>query len=102
MAAKALDTTPLGGTGWDTSILGTKGGKLALKGSLDQTDATGQQALITAFFAGTLVSNVILSPDGVKTYTMSCWVTDFKPAVAATSKADFDFTLLPTGTITPA
>jgi predicted secreted protein len=102
LARKILDTTALGGTGWDTSILGTAGAKLSLKGSLDQTDTNGQQAIITAFFAGTLLSNVILSPDGVKTYTMNCWVSDYKPASPATGKADFDFTLTVTGAVTAA
>jgi hypothetical protein len=102
MAAKVLDTTALGGTGWDTSILGTLGGKLSLKGSFDYTDTNGQAAIVLAFFAKTLLSGVVFTPDGVKNYTFNCWVTDFKPATAATSKADFDFTLLPTGTITPS
>ncbi len=102
LAAKSLDTTSLGGNGWETSIMGTLGGKLALKGSLDQSDTNGQQAIITAFFGRTLLSGVVFSPDGVKTYTFNCWVTDFHPASPATGKADFDFTLLPTGAVTAA
>jgi predicted secreted protein len=103
MAAKALDTTSLGGNGWDTFIMGTLGGKLALKGSLDQTDAAGQQTIITAFFARTTVANVIFSPDGTKTYTIAlCYVTDYHPATPATGKNDFDFTLLVTGAVVAA
>jgi predicted secreted protein len=99
---KELDTTSLGGNGWETFILGTLSGKIALKGSLDQTDTTGQQAIISACFNRTLLTNVIFSPNGTNTFTMSCWVTNVKISDAATAKSDFDFSLRPTGAVTMA
>jgi predicted secreted protein len=101
--AKELDTTSLGGNGWETFIMGTLSGKIALKGSLDQTDTNGQQAIITAFFNRTSLTNVIFSPDNVKTYTIAtCWVTNLKMSDPATGKLDFDFSLRPSGQIVAA
>lgn len=101
-AAKQLDTTSLGGNGWDTFIMGTLGGKVACKGAFDQTDTTGQAAVQSAFFGRTLLSGVVFSPDGVKTYTFNAWVQDYKPGAAVAGLATIDFTLLPTGSIVPA
>lgn len=101
-AAKQLDTTSLGGNGWDTFVLGTLGGKLALKGAFDQTDTNGQAAVQAAFFGRTLLSGVVFSPDAIKTYTMNTWVLDYKPGATVNGLATIDFTLLPTGAITPA
>lgn len=101
-AAKALDTTSLGGNGFETSIPGTIGGKLALKGAYDMTDTNGQAAIRSAHFGRTQLSGVVFSPDNLKTYTFNCWVTDYHPGANVADKATIDFTLLPTGSITPA
>lgn len=102
LAAKQLDVTALGGNGWDAFIMGTLGGKLALKGAFDQTDTNGQAAIQSAFFARTVLSSVVFSPDGTKTYTMSAYVLDYKPGATVNGLATIDFTLLPTSTVTPA
>ncbi len=101
-AAKSLDTTSLGGNGWETSIVGTLGGKLPCKGSYDMTDTNGQAAVRSAFFNRTQLSGVVFSPDNVKTYTFNCWVTDYHPGANVADKGTLDFTLLPTGQVTPA
>jgi hypothetical protein len=96
--AKELDTTSLGGNGWETFIMGTLSGKISLKGSLDQTDTNGQQAIITACFNRTSLSNVIFSPNGTNTYTIATvWVTNVKISDPATGKSDFDFSLRVSG-----
>jgi hypothetical protein len=101
-AAKALDTTSLGGNGFEASIMGTIGGKVALKGAYDMTDTLGQAAVRSAHFGRTKLTGVVFSPDNVKTYTFDAWVTDYHPGANVSDKATIDFTLLPTGTITPA
>lgn len=102
-ATKVLDTTSIGGTsGAETSIVGTIGAKVTLKAAYDMTDTTGQLAIRSAFWGRTLLSGTVFSPDNVKTYTFSCWVTDYHPSAPVQDKATLDVTLLPTGVITPA
>jgi predicted secreted protein len=101
-AAKQLETTALGGNGWDAFIMGTLGGKLACKGAYDQTDTNGQAIIQSNFFARTSIPTVVFSPDGVKTFTFAAFVLDYKPGATVNGLATLDFTLLPTGIVTPA
>ena len=101
-AAKALDTTALGGNGWETSIMGTLGAKVPCKGSYDMTDTNGQAAVRNAHFNRTKLTGVVFSPDNVKTYTFDAWVPDYHPGANVSDKGTLDFTLLPTGAVVAA
>lgn len=102
LAAKSLDTTALGGNGWDNFIMGTLGGKVACKGAYDQTDTTGQALIQSNFFARTSIPSVVFSPDGTKLFTFACFVTDYHPGAAVAGVAAIDFTLLATNAVTPS
>jgi hypothetical protein len=101
-AAKMLDTTSLGGNGFETAIPGTIGGKIACKGAYDMTDTNGQLAIRNAHFGRTKLTGVVFSPDNLKTYTFNAWVPDYHPGANVADKATIDFTLQTDGAITPA
>lgn len=87
-------TTP----GTQTFIPTLLGMQVKLSGSWNKTD-TGQSTLETNFFARTKTSFTI-SPDGVKNYTFSGWISDYSIKADPKGKVDTDFTIQLDGGIT--
>lgn len=74
--------------------------QVKLNGFWNKTD-TGQGQLETAFFARTLV-NLVFSPDGTKTYSLSGWITDYDVKTDPKSVVNADFTIQMDGNVTVA
>lgn len=94
------DTTMLNSSspGAKTFIPTLRGATYKLNGNWNKGD-TGQAALETAYFARTLVS-IVFSPDGVKTYSCSCWVPDYTIKAGVKGAVSADFSLQMNGDVT--
>lgn len=88
--ANIYDITSFGDT-WKTKLGGLKDWTAKVSGKYDFTDTNGQEALWTAFLAGTTVS-VELDVDGTHHFTGSAFVKTppIKVGVDATISVEFD------------
>jgi len=79
-------------------LAGLQDGTIALKGRHDQTDATGQAALWTAFLAGTSVT-IYMETDAVGNhgYTVAALIKDLQIKAAVSGLVDITINLQANG-----
>ena len=63
-------------------------------------DATIDGKLFTAYDKTTVIE-VILTPDGTRTYTLNAWISSYKLSAASNGKVSFAINLASDGDVTP-
>ena len=106
MSQDVIDTTAFGTT-WKKSDRGMTGWTATVTGYRDNTDTSGQSVLQTAFFSGTLITNIRFYTTAAKYYTMDpssasagCYITAWSVGTDKAGVAELNFTCMGVGALT--
>lgn len=95
----ALDTTAFA-SDIRTFIAGLRSGTINISGFYDPTDTTGQVAMMTAFLAGSILTDAKFLTNGTNGFSADAIVTNYTVDATVASTVNFSATLQLTGTIT--
>ena len=73
---------------------------ITIAGTYDDTVSVGPDAIFGPLRTATVTLSFEYSPDGTRTYTGECWITDYTIKSAVGSRVSYSVTLQVDGTVT--
>jgi len=81
-------------------LAGLRSGTINISGFYDPTDTNGQVAMMTAFLAGTVLTDAVFLTNGTNGFSADAIVTNYSVDATVAGTVNFSATLQLTGTIT--